>query len=426
MKISIEPKRIVWEDLCIRPSGHDESQDSMVQNILDQVKKKGDEALKQFTLKFDRVELQTFSVSKEELVQAEAKMDPNLIEAIYVAKANIESFHTAQLGKKIMVETMPGVVCWQESKPIDKVGIYIPGGSAPLFSTVLMLAVPAGIAGCGEIILCSPPDITGHINPAILYTAQLCGIDKIYKIGGAQAIAAMAYGTKEIPKVIKIFGPGNSFVTSAKMKVLQQGVAIDMPAGPSEVLIVADESADPEFVAIDLLSQAEHGPDSQVVLVADSKQIIDAVSNYIKQQLKELPRKDIATKALENSHGIVLKDAKDQIDFINVYAPEHLIINHAKADEMATKIHNAGSVFIGQYSPESVGDYASGTNHTLPTSAFAKSYSGVNLDSFMKKITYQKLTQEGLKIIGPHVECMAEAEKLVAHKLAVSKRLAKI
>ncbi len=426
MKISIEPKRIVWEDLCIRPSGHDESQDSMVQNILDQVKKKGDEALKQFTLKFDRVELQTFSVSKEELVQAEAKMDPNLIEAINVAKANIESFHTAQLGKKIMVETMPGVVCWQESKPIDKVGIYIPGGSAPLFSTVLMLAVPARIAGCGEIILCSPPDITGHINPAILYTAQLCGIDKIYKIGGAQAIAAMAYGTKEIPKVIKIFGPGNSFVTSAKMKVLQQGVAIDMPAGPSEVLIVADESADPEFVAIDLLSQAEHGPDSQVVLVADSKQIIDAVSNYIKQQLKELPRKDIATKALENSHGIVLKDAKDQIDFINVYAPEHLIINHAKADEMATKIHNAGSVFIGQYSPESVGDYASGTNHTLPTSAFAKSYSGVNLDSFMKKITYQKLTQEGLKIIGPHVECMAEAEQLVAHKLAVSKRLAKI
>lgn len=426
MKISIEPKKAIWDDLCVRPYGHDESQDSLVQNILDQVKKKGDEALKQFTLKFDRVELQSFSISQEEILAAELKIASELKEAIKIAKSNIEAFHSAQLSQTVIAETMPGVTCWQQSKPIEKIGIYIPGGSAPLFSTVLMLAVPAKIAGCKEIVLCSPPDETGKLNDAILYAAHLCGVDKIFKVGGAQAIAALAYGTKEIPKVIKIFGPGNSFVTIAKMKVLQQGVAIDMPAGPSEVMIVADESADPEFVAIDLLSQAEHGADSQVILIVDSKQILDVVTSYIHRQLKELPRKDIAMKALENSHGIVLKNEQDQIDFINTYAPEHLIINHANADVMATKINNAGSVFIGQYSPESVGDYASGTNHTLPTSAFAKSYSGVNLDSFMKKITYQKLTIEGLKNIGPHVEVMAEAEKLMAHKLAVTKRLSKI
>lgn len=426
MKISIEPGRNVWSDLCIRPSGHDENQDSLVQNILNQVKEQGDIALKNFTKKFDKVDLSSFSVTEVEVKNAIQRIDSVLKESIQIARQNIESFHRAQLPKEVLVETMPGVTCWQKSVPIESVGIYIPGGTAPLFSTVLMLACPASIAGCKEIILCSPPDENGTIHPAILYTASLCGVKKIYKLGGAQAIAAMAYGTKEIPKVVKIFGPGNSFVTLAKMKVQQQGTAIDMPAGPSEVLVWADETADPEFVAIDLLSQAEHGTDSQVILVCNKESVLTDVNKFIVKQLKELPRQSLASKALEKSHGIVLSKEKDQIDFINEYAPEHLIINHKYADILADKILNAGSVFIGAYSPESVGDYASGTNHTLPTSGFAKSYSGVNVDAYMKKITYQKLTKEGLKNIGGYVETMATAEQLAAHKLAVSKRLAKI
>ncbi len=426
MKIFIEPKRNSWDELVIRPSGNDELQDTQVQSILDQVKKNGDQALKLFTEKFDGVSLKTFIVSDHEKEEAGRNMDEPLKQAIQIAKQNIQSFHKAQVSKKVFVETMPGVECWQETRPIEKIGIYIPGGSAPLFSTVLMLAIPAKIAGCKEIVLCSPPNAFGKINDTILYAAELCGVTKLYKVGGAQAIAAMAYGTKEIPQVVKIFGPGNSFVTLAKMKVQEQGVAIDMPAGPSEVLILADENADAEFIAIDLLSQAEHGADSQVVLVANTKEIIDRVLVEIGNQLKELPRRELASRALENSLGIVLAKVGDQIDFINAYAPEHLIINHQDADRITKSIVNAGSVFIGAYSPESIGDYASGTNHTLPTSAFAKAYSGVNMDSFTKKITYQRLTKEGLQLIGPYVEIMAEAEQLMAHKLAVTKRLQKL
>lgn len=422
----IEPQRSQWVDLITRPSGHDEQQESLVETILDQVKSQGDIALKNYTQKFDGVSLNSFSVSQEEVSTAVTKIASKLKEAIEVARQNIEKFHTAQISPAVRVETMPGVQCWQQAKPIERIGIYIPGGTAPLFSTVLMLAVPAVIAGCKDIILCSPPDKEGQIHPAILYTAHLCGIRRIFKVGGAQAIAAMAYGTMEIPKVNKIFGPGNSYVTMAKMKVQQQGVAIDMPAGPSEVLILADSAADPSWVAIDLLSQAEHGPDSQVVLVTDSDPFVDEVKTQITRQLSLLPRKKIAMQALNHSRFIVIADPDTQIEFVNMYAPEHLIINYKNADSIADRILNAGSIFIGPYSPESVGDYASGTNHTLPTSAFAKAYSGVNLDSFTKKITYQKLTQEGLKLIGPYVEIMAEAEQLTAHKLAITKRLKKL
>ncbi|MEP7323041.1 MAG: histidinol dehydrogenase [Saprospiraceae bacterium] len=426
MKVFEEPNRNQWMDLVTRPSGHDLSQDSLVENILQEVRSQGDMALKKYTAKFDQVTLTSFIVTKDEIEQAIAIVPEDLKNAILLAKANIETFHSSQIREVKIIETMPGVLCWQGSKPIEKIGIYIPGGTAPLFSTVLMLAVPAKIAGCNEIILCSPPDRNGDINSSILFAAHICGVNKIFKIGGAQAIAAMAYGTKEVPSVYKIFGPGNSFVTAAKMKVQQEGIAIDMPAGPSEVLICADDTADPDWVAIDLLSQAEHGTDSQVVLVTDSKELAGKVQEQLKIQLKELPRKSFASGALNHSHVIILKKINDQIDFINTYAPEHLIINHANADEIANRINNAGSIFIGPYSPESVGDYASGTNHTLPTSAYAKAYSGVNLDSFTKKITYQKLTAEGLQGIGPIVEIMAEAEHLIAHKLAISKRLEKI
>ncbi len=426
MKLSIEPHKRVWADLTLRPSGQDQAQESIVVNILQEIKTQGDLALKKYTEKFDQVKLSTFKVTPEEMEYAVSKVSEDLKRAIIVAKTNIETFHKTQLKENEPVETMPGVLCWQRAKPIEKIGIYIPGGTAPLFSTVLMLAVPAKIAGCKEIILCSPPDRNGKISPAILYSAQMCGVTQIFKVGGAQAIAAMAYGTKEIPSVSKIFGPGNSFVTLAKMKVQQDGIAIDLPAGPSEVLICADDSADPEWVAIDLLSQAEHGVDSQVVLVTDSEAMVKKVEECIKTLLEELPRKSFASEALTHSHAIVLKNKTDQIDFINAYAPEHLILNHMEADFLVDQIYNAGSVFIGPYSPESVGDYASGTNHTLPTRAYAKAYSGVNIDSFMKKITYQKLTEDGLKLIGPIVEIMAEAEHLVAHKLSVSKRLAKL
>ncbi|MEO5582852.1 MAG: histidinol dehydrogenase [Saprospiraceae bacterium] len=426
MKLFEEPNRNQWMDLITRPSGHDLSQDSLVENILQEVKSQGDMALKKYTAKFDQVTLTSFIVTNDEIEHAISVVVEELKKAIHLAKSNIETFHTSQIRDFKIIETMPGVQCWQKAKPIEKIGIYIPGGTAPLFSTVLMLAVPAKIAGCNEIILCSPPDKNGNLNPSILFAAHICGVTKIFKAGGAQAIAAMAYGTKEIPSVFKIFGPGNSFVTAAKMKVQQEGIAIDMPAGPSEVLVCADDTADPEWVAIDLLSQAEHGVDSQVVLVTDSKELATKVQEQIKIQLKELPRKSFANGALNHSHVIILKNMEDQIDFINAYAPEHLIINHVNADEIAGRINNAGSVFIGPYSPESVGDYASGTNHTLPTSAYARAYSGVNLDSFTKKITYQKLTAEGLIGIGPTVEIMAEAEHLIAHKLAITKRLDKI
>lgn len=426
MKVSVEPKRNAWIDLLTRPSGHDASQDAIVDNILQDIKSHGDSALKKYTEKFDQVKLTTFKVSPEEITQAIDLVPEALKQAIAIAKENIKTFHRSQERETKMVETMPGVKCWQRSMPIEKIGIYIPGGTAPLFSTVLMLATPAAIAGCKEIILCSPPDRSGKINPAILFAASLCGVTQIFKSGGAQAIAAMAYGTKEIPSVSKIFGPGNSFVTAAKMKVQQEGIAIDMPAGPSEVLICADESADPSWVAIDLLSQAEHGIDSQVILVTDSEKVVKDVQKQLDLLLKALPRVKMASGALSHSHAIIFKKISDQIDFINAYAPEHLILNHAQADMIAEKINNAGSVFLGPYSPESVGDYASGTNHTLPTSAYARAYSGVNLDSFTKKITYQKLTAEGLKLIGPVVEIMAEAEQLEAHRLAVSMRLEKM
>ena len=426
MKIYLEPPKVQWAEITLRPSGQDLSQESIVQSILDSVRKDGDMALKKYTEKFDLVSLQSFGVSLEELDQAEKKLEKKLKEAIQVAKTNIETFHRSQWSEPKVVETMAGVNCWQKTVPIEKVGLYIPGGTAPLFSTVLMLAIPANIAGCREIVLCSPPDKFGSIHPAILYAARLCGVTRIFKAGGAQAIAAMAYGTKEIPAVNKIFGPGNSFVTLAKMKVQREGIAIDLPAGPSEVLVLADDSADPSWVAIDLLSQAEHGFDSQVVLVADSEDFVRQVSREIESQLKELPRKKYASGSLAHSHALVLKDRKDQLDFINEYAPEHLILNHRDADTIANEVINAGSVFIGPYSPESVGDYASGTNHTLPTSAYAKAYSGVNLDAFTKKITFQKLSREGLLVIGPYVEIMAQAEQLTAHQLAVSKRLTKL
>ncbi len=426
MNVSIEPKRIHWSELITRPSGHDRSQESIVENILQDVKAQGDIALKRYTEKFDQVKLTTFKVIEDEMNRADSKLADDLKKSIAIAKRNIETFHRAQLKDSEIIETMPGVQCWQQTRPIEKIGIYIPGGTAPLFSTVLMLAVPAKIAGCKEIILCSPPDRSGKIHPAILYAAQLCGVTQIFKVGGAQAIAAMAYGTKEIPSVYKIIGPGNIYVTLAKLKVQQEGIAIDMPAGPSEVLICADDTADPSWVAIDLLSQAEHGVDSQVILVTNSESLIKNVQEQITIQLAELPRKSIATGALNHSHAIVLKNMDDQIDFINAYAPEHLILNHEHADSIAERINNAGSVFIGPYSPEAIGDYASGTNHTLPTSSFAKAYSGVNMDTFTKKITFQKISIEGLKNIGPTVEIMAEAEHLMAHKCAVTKRLHKL
>jgi histidinol dehydrogenase len=346
-----------------------------------------------------------------------------LQESIRTAEKNIKKFHAAQRTEQSPVETMSGVSCWRKSVAIDKVGIYIPGGSAPLFSTVLMLGIPAKLAGCREIVLCTPPDLSGRINEAILYSANLVGITKIFKVGGAQAIAAMAYGTESIPKVFKIFGPGNQYVTKAKQLVTEEGLAIDMPAGPSEVLVIADESSTPSFVAADLLSQAEHGEDSQVMLVVNNESVIEPIQKEIEKQIQTLPRKDIAERCLANSRVVLFENRSDIILFVNEYAPEHLIVNTRDSDEIVAQITNAGSVFIGNYSPEAIGDYASGTNHTLPTNGYAKAFAGVSLESFMKYITFQKLTQEGLKSLGPAVEIMAEAEQLLAHKMAVRVRL---
>jgi histidinol dehydrogenase len=422
MKTEINPTKSKWSQLCQRPQLELEYLDSSVKNILTRVKISGDEALKEFTRQFDQVELRELQVTELEINEAIQSVPDKLKAAIQTAANNIEKFHSAQKTETLKVETMPGVTCWRRSSPIQKVGIYIPGGSAPLFSTVLMLGIPAKLAGCENVILCTPPSRNGSIHPAILFAASLSGIKKIFKVGGAQAIAAMAYGTNTIEAVNKIFGPGNQFVTKAKQLVSQDGIAIDMPAGPSEVLVIADESANPAFIAADLLSQAEHGADSQVVLVATSQSIVDKTIEQINLQIEKLPRKEIAKEALKCSLSIVFDSKDKMIDFANEYAPEHLIINTIDCDLIVEKIVNAGSIFLGAYSPESVGDYASGTNHTLPTNGFAKAYSGVSLDSFVKYITIQKLTKEGLSKLGPVVEEMAEAEQLKAHAEAVRVR----
>lgn len=420
------PAAETWSEILKRPTKTIDDIETTVKEIFKEVQKKGDEAVSKYTSIFDGIALDTNEVSQNEINEAIALIPNELKEAILLAKNNIYKFHTAQKTERITIETTQGVTCWQEKRPIQKIGLYIPGGTAPLFSTVLMLAVPAAIAGCNEIVLCSPPDKNGKINPAILYTANLCGVTKIIKVGGIQAIAGMTFGTETIPKVYKIFGPGNQFVTVAKQLATQFGVAIDMPAGPSELLVVADDSAVPAFVASDLLSQAEHGTDSQVILVSTSKALIDAVENEIQSQITLLPRKEIAEKAIANSKLIYVENSTVALQLINEYGPEHFIICTNEDDFYSDGIYNAGSVFIGNYTPESAGDYASGTNHTLPTNGYAKNYSGVNLDSFMKSMTFQKITEIGIQNIGNAIEVMAEAEGLQAHKNAVTLRLTQI
>lgn len=422
MEIITNPEKRAWAKLLQRPYQDNSFVLQAVQTILDEVKAKGDQALQKFSKEFDDVSLMAFMVSEEEIEFAGNGLSAELKAAIHEAKKNIETFHAAQLQKTEFIETMPGVQCWRKTVAIEKAGLYIPGGTAPLFSTVLMLAIPARLAGCKEIILCTPCNREGKIHEAILFTAKECGVSRIFKIGGAQAIAAMAYGTETIPGVYKIFGPGNQYVTAAKQLVQMQGVAIDMPAGPSEVCILADESANASFVAADLLSQAEHGADSQVLLVSTSTELVEQVIIEIEKQLAVLPRKEIAQKALANSKAVLVANVGDGIDMVNEYAAEHLIICCEFADSVAEQINNAGSVFIGNYSPESVGDYASGTNHTLPTNAFARAYSGVSIDSFVKKITYQKLSKEALEKISTTVIEMAEAEGLRGHANAVRVR----
>jgi len=422
MQLIKYPKQKDWGKILQRPTFDSSSLEKKVKRILDAVKKDGDTAVKKFTSEFDRVNLKTVKVTKKEIENASKSVPLDLQKAIQLAKKNIEKFHKAQFTPVEVIETMPGVKCWRKNVAIEKVGLYIPGGSAPLFSTLLMLGIPARIVGSKDIVVCSPPDKNGKLHPAILFVAGLLGIERVYKVGGVQAVAAMAYGTKSIPKVHKIFGPGNQYITCAKQLVQKDGLAIDMPAGPSEVAVFADESANPAFVAADLLSQAEHGPDSQVILLTNSLAIVGRIEKEIETQLEQLPRKQIAQHALENSKTILVKDAEQAIEILNEYAPEHLILSCKNASKLAEKVVNAGSVFIGHYSPESVGDYASGTNHTLPTNGYAKSYSGVSLDSFVKKITFQELSKEGLKSIGKSVELMAEAEGLRAHANAVRVR----
>lgn len=424
MKIFNNPLKESWPQITKRPEIKSEDLEPKVQQILTSVKSKGDAALKDFALKFDQVELQNLKVSEKELKEAE--IEPELKAALEIAKNNITKFHQAQKSTEPPIETMSGITCWRKAVPIEKVGLYIPGGSAPLFSTLLMLGIPAKIAGCKQIIVCTPTDKNGKVNSVVLYTAKLLGLSEIYKIGGAQAIAAMAFGTRSVPKVNKIFGPGNQYVMKAKDFVQKEGIAIDLPAGPSEVLVIADKTSDPDFVAADLLSQAEHGPDSQVVLLTTDDQLQQKVQFAISEQLEQLPRKAIAAKALENSLSVLLNSIEDCVAFSNFYAPEHLILAIDKAEDFVDQIQNAGSVFLGNYSCESAGDYASGTNHTLPTNGYARSYSGVSLDSFIKNITFQKLSREGILNLGETIEVMAEAEQLQAHKNAVSIRLKKI
>jgi histidinol dehydrogenase len=423
MKVVIEPERKDRKQLLQRPYIDNAAVFSSVQQILNEVKQKGDDAIRSLTKKFDGIALQNFVADESEIVSAANELTTELKNAIQQAAKNIEAFHKSQLSEPAFIETMPGVVCWRKNVAIEKVGLYIPGGTAPLFSTVLMLGIPAKLAGCREVSLFTPCDRQGKIHPAILYSASLVGISKIYKIGGAQAIAAMTYGTESIDPVYKIFGPGNQYVTGAKQLAQMHGVAIDMPAGPSEVCVMADGSANPAFIAADLLSQAEHGVDSQVLLVCNDVELAHCVNEEVEKQLNELQRKEIASKALKNSKAIVLADQNDAIELVNEYAPEHLIINCKDAEAISEKIINAGSVFIGCFSPESVGDYASGTNHTLPTNGFAKAYSGVSVDSFVKKITFQKLSAEGLNVIGQTVIEMAKAEGLLAHANAVAVRI---
>jgi histidinol dehydrogenase len=424
MQVVEFPKRKEWEQLLQRPAMEQVSLEKKVKKILDKVKAGGDKAVRKMTKEFDGVKIKNLIVSEKEIAEAIALVPGELKDAIAIAKNNIAAFHALQLQQEQAIETMPGVKCWRKAVAIEKVGLYIPGGTAPLFSTVLMLGIPAKLAGCKEIVLCTPPQKDGTIHPVILFAAQLAGITKIFKAGGAQAIAAMAYGTETIPKVYKIFGPGNQYVTSAK-QLIQAEIAIDMPAGPSEVCVLADDTADASFIAADLLSQAEHGADSQVLLVTTSKVLIDKVKDQIDKQVEQLPRKKFALQSLDNSKAIVVNNIDEAIELVNEYAAEHLIISCSDDEAIAEKIINAGSVFLGNYSPESVGDYASGTNHTLPTNGFARSYSGVSIDSFVKKITYQKLSEEGLINIGKTVEIMANAEGLDAHANAVNIRLKK-
>lgn len=423
MNTIINPERNVWNELLKRPTFSVAELTQKVQGILDEIKSDGIQAIQKYTEKFDGVFISDITVTEEEIAEAVPQVSAELQESIRTAAANIKKFHESQIPVTKKIETTSGVTCWQKAVPIEKVGLYIPGGSAPLFSTVLMLAIPAKIAGCKEIVLCTPPDKSGKINPAILFSAQLVGVTKIFKIGGIQAIGAMAYGVDSVPKVDKIFGPGNQFVMAAKQLVSISDVAIDMPAGPSEVAVMADSTANPAFIASDLLSQAEHGPDSQVVLVTNSTDLVSKVVAEIENQLIQLPRQSIAEKALANSRAIVLSGVQEMVDLINLYAPEHLIIAMENYLEVAEKIINAGSVFLGNYTPESAGDYASGTNHTLPTNGWARSFSGVNLDSYLKKITFQEITPDGMKNLGPVIETMAAAEQLHAHKNAVTLRL---
>lgn len=419
----INPRKKEWDDILKRPAFETKQLEDTVSNILNDVKQNGNAAVKKYAQQFDKVNLTALKVSEAEFAEAVSLVSDELKNAIALAKENIQKFHAAQNEAVLEIETMPGVICWRKSVAIDKVGLYIPGGTAPLFSTLLMLGVPAVLAGCREIVVCTPTGANAKVNPVVLYTAQLIGLKTVYKIGGVQAIAAMAYGTETVSKVYKIFGPGNQYVTCAKQLINKEGVAIDMPAGPSEVAVYADETANAAFIAADLLSQAEHGADSQVVLVASSNAIITAVQTEIEKQLQLLPRKDIAAKALEYSRFIVIENADAAFDLLNEYAAEHLIIASDNAAALAVKVSNAGSVFLGHYSPESAGDYASGTNHTLPTNGYAKAYSGVSLDSFVKKITFQQLSKDGLKNIGRAVEVMAAAEGLEAHRNAVGLRL---
>lgn len=423
MKLINLPSEDQWPDLLSRPALDTEKLFDAVRSLINKVRTEGDRALLELEERFDAVRLSTLAVTPEEMEAASRQVAEPLKAAIRLAKQNIETFHSSQrfVGKK--VETMPGVTCWQKAVGIEKVGLYVPGGTAPLFSTVLMLAVPAQIAGCREIVLCTPPDQTGGVHPAILFAAQLAGVSRIYKVGGAQAIAAMAYGTESIPRVYKIFGPGNQYVTAAKQLVSLHGVAIDMPAGPSEVVVLADETAQPSFVAADLLSQAEHGVDSQVLLVTPSQRLQQAVKEEVEKQLAVLPRREIAACALANSRLIQVRNLDEAVRLVNAYAPEHLIIETAHYREVAEQITHAGSVFLGSLTPESAGDYASGTNHTLPTNGYARAYSGVSLDSFIRKITFQEIQAEGIQAIGPAIEAMAASEQLEAHKNAVTVRL---
>lgn len=426
MKVYKNPDRSEWADICLRPHLDVSSLNSAVSGILDDVRLRGDEAVKEYEAKFDHAVLGELMVSEEEKAEAMASIDYELLDAIKLAHDNIYKFHKAQLMSTCKVETAPGVVCWQKQLPIERVGLYIPGGTAPLFSTVLMLATPAKIAGCSEIVLCTPPMADGKVNPAILAAANVVGVEKVFKIGGVQAIGAMAYGTQSVPKVYKIFGPGNQYVMAAKQHVSLHEVAIDMPAGPSEVCVIADAESNAEFVAADLLSQAEHGIDSQVLLISTSEEKIDSVQQQIELQLAKLPRREIAMKTLENSKAVLVADTDEAIDLSNAYAPEHLIIATADYEHLAERVVNAGSVFLGEYACESAGDYASGTNHTLPTHGYSTAYNGVNIDSFMRKVTFQHLSAEGIRSIGRAVEVMAAAEHLDAHRNAMSVRMAKL